>query len=58
METRCNNCWWEGLESDLVLLGDGPEWFKGCPNCLDDGYLIDIEEEVDSIARNGVKTVN
>ncbi len=52
MDVRCCNC--EGRfveETDLVMcrvdeqdapVDSGGEIVKGCPNCLTDGYLTDI----------------
>ena len=48
---RCNWCDWEGTEDDLVTcvdlsdkeIGHDINYFKGCPNCRADDYLIDIE---------------
>jgi len=47
---RCNNCMWEGVEDDLKTftdlgdnLGHNVEYFKGCPDCQTDSYLMDLE---------------
>ena len=50
MKIRCNNCYWEGEEEDLkdfVDLESKKEvlYFKGCPNCKTDEYLMDLVEE-------------
>ena len=53
-EVRCNNCEWEGYEEDLQIFTDLSDnnvshdihYFKGCPNCKTDDYLMDIENEV------------
>lgn len=61
---RCNNCMWVGMEEDLKLLSEeneyNPEdktlyWFKGCPDCMTDSYLMDItkEEYLQEIKENG-----
>ena len=50
-EVRCNNCGWEGYENDLKLFTDlsdnnvshDIQYFKGCPECKTDDYLMDIE---------------
>lgn len=48
MRVGCNNCGWEGEEEDLKdftdLEGQHKEilYFKGCPNCKTDSYLVDI----------------
>ena len=46
-EVRCNNCMWTGYEEDLRMLnepgiGKTLDFFKGCPNCKTDSYLIDL----------------
>lgn len=41
----CGNCEFLGQESDLILLPDGQEYFKGCPNCKTDGFLFDINND-------------
>ena len=43
---RCNMCDWEGEEEDLILGEDEDGYFKGCPNCNTDYYLMDIDKEV------------
>jgi hypothetical protein len=52
-EVRCNNCDWEGYENDLEIFEDtfkeerfDREFFKGCPNCKTDDYLMDIENKI------------
>lgn len=45
MATRCNNCMRLFKSDDgLELFKDGDEWFKGCPDCRTDAYLMDLEE--------------
>ena len=46
---QCNNCNWTGFEEDLVMYNETSkvdnttlEFFKGCPNCKTDKYLMDI----------------
>ena len=46
---RCNNCYWVGREDDLQTFVDMGEnigkeinYYKGCPNCKTDDYLMDI----------------
>ena len=46
---QCNNCMWTGFEEDLVMYNETSkvdnttlEYFKGCPNCKTDNYLMDI----------------
>ena len=50
-EVKCNNCDWEGYEEDLSLLNESNPnnkedkslyFFKACPNCYTDDYLMDI----------------
>jgi len=50
-EVKCNNCDWEGYEEDLSLLNESNPndkedkslyFFKACPNCKTDDYLMDI----------------
>jgi hypothetical protein len=51
-EVKCNNCDWEGYEEDLQIFTDLSDnnvshdihYFKGCPDCKTDGYLMDIEK--------------
>jgi hypothetical protein len=47
-KVRCNNCM-EVFEDDdyLKILEDDGEFFKGCPVCLTDEYLMDLEEDKD-----------
>ena len=40
---KCNDCQFIGEEDDLEILKDNTEYFKGCPNCKTDSYLMDIE---------------
>ena len=42
-EVKCNNCDWEGYENDLEIFEDEGGFFKGCPNCETDSYLMDIK---------------
>jgi hypothetical protein len=46
---RCNNCDWEGVEEELQMFEDKTNansidrsFFKGCPNCETDDYLMDL----------------
>lgn len=39
---RCNNCMQYWHEDDLTLGEDEDGFFKGCPRCKTDGYLMDI----------------
>jgi hypothetical protein len=47
---RCNNCDWEGVDYELEVFEDTTEvienidrcFFKGCPNCETDAFLMDI----------------
>jgi len=45
---RCNNCWWHGEEKDLKIFvdftinKDEVIFYKGCPNCKTDIYLVDL----------------
>lgn len=48
-DIQCNNCNWTGFEEDLVEYNETSkvdnitlEYFKGCPNCKTDEYLMDI----------------
>lgn len=46
---RCNFCLSVFRdESELQLLRDGDEWYRGCPDCRTDEYLTDLPEEEDS----------
>ena len=40
---KCNDCQFISEEDDLEILKDNTEYFKGCPNCKTDSYLMDIE---------------
>lgn len=52
---RCNNCWTyyyekitdERNNNSLAFIWDEKtkEFFKGCPQCKTDDYLIDINEQ-------------
>ena len=45
---RCNFCMARFADvSELQLFRDGDEWFKGCPNCCTDEYLMDLPEVED-----------
>lgn len=53
---RCNNCYWEGEEDELETFSDPipdnpdtEEYYKGCPTCKTDDYLIDIEQNMCAI---------
>jgi len=42
-DVRCNNCEWTGIDGeDTELVEDGGEYFKACPNCMTDAWLVDI----------------
>ena len=46
MSCRCDMCMRVfGSDSELALMKDEDEWFKGCPVCGTDEYLMDLEEE-------------
>jgi Zn finger protein HypA/HybF involved in hydrogenase expression len=54
MKVRCNNCYWSGDEEDLEdfsepnLINEEDKtlyFYKGCPKCKTDEYLMDIEDE-------------
>ena len=43
-------CDWQGYEEDLPIFPDGEptkwgevHYFKGCPNCRTDEYLMDLK---------------
>ena len=40
---KCNECQFIGNEDNLEILKDNTEYFKGCPNCKTDSYLMNIE---------------
>lgn len=48
-KVRCNNCMCLFEEEELVLLSEVDEqtkyieYFNGCPNCLTDAYLTDLD---------------
>lgn len=45
-KTRCNNCMRVFAdESELILLLSGGEWYNGCPDCLTDQFLMDLDAE-------------
>jgi hypothetical protein len=47
---KCNNCNWEGVEDELDVFEDTTKviesidrcFFKGCPHCKKDDFLMDI----------------
>lgn len=41
-EVKCNNCNWEGLNSDLVKFEDENGVGGGCPHCKTDSYLTNL----------------
>lgn len=41
----CNRCGKEMYEEDLVLYFDENEYYKGCPSCKTDAYLMDIDNQ-------------
>ena len=44
-KVRCNQCMEEFPDDDyLKILEEDGEFFKGCPICLTDAYLIDLED--------------
>lgn len=51
---RCNNCYHyfydviidERNDNTLVMFRDGDFFYKGCPICKTDDYLIDIDDRV------------
>jgi len=45
-KVRCNMCSTHFADDDeLELMEDKDGYFKGCPTCKTDGYLMDIEEQ-------------
>lgn len=42
-KVRCNNTMKEYDEDDLIMLEDDGEYYKGCPCCQTDAYLMDLE---------------
>ena len=52
-DVRCNWCGWEGCEDELDLIVDlsddnithDVQYFKGCPKCKIDSYLMDIDND-------------
>ena len=40
---KCNDCNFIGFEDDLEIFMDNTEYFKGCPDCKTDEYLMDID---------------
>ncbi len=47
-EVHCNNCEWEGDNSDLVQFEDDDGLLMGCPNCKTDSYLTNKTIKCDS----------
>jgi Pyruvate/2-oxoacid:ferredoxin oxidoreductase delta subunit len=50
MKIKCNDCNFIGQEDDLEILEDNKsviktEYFKGCPNCKTDSFLMDVEKD-------------
>jgi len=43
IEIKCNDCDFIGFEDDLEIFSDNTEYFKACPNCKTDEYLMDIK---------------
>jgi hypothetical protein len=41
---KCNDCNFIGVEDDLEILKHNTEYFKVCPNCKIDSYLMDVKE--------------
>lgn len=42
---RCNNCMHSfDSDDDLKILYDDGEYYKGCPFCETDDYLMDLDE--------------
>ena len=41
---RCNMCWWHGNEEDLIKGKDKEGNFDGCPKCMTDHYLMNLEK--------------
>lgn len=44
---KCNMCNWEGDEEELIIVeeiidDDHRDFYRGCPNCETDAYLMDI----------------
>ena len=52
---RCNMCGWEGTDDELKIFVDlsdnnvshDIQYFKGCPFCETDEYLMDMENNED-----------
>lgn len=43
---RCNKCGRKfHTEEELIILPDGHEYYKACPDCKTDAYLMDLEKE-------------
>ena len=40
---KCNKCDWRGEEDDLEYFTDADGGSYGCPNCMTDENLMDIE---------------
>lgn len=41
-EVQCNNCMNKYYEDELELIKEKSEYYKGCPNCKTDNYLINL----------------
>jgi len=51
MPISCDMCEWKGVEDELVLyktdiltISSEAIYFKGCPNCKTNDYLMDLED--------------
>lgn len=44
-KVRCTMCEWEGKDEDLEFGEDDEGYFRGCPHCHTDAYLMDVEDE-------------
>lgn len=43
-QTRCNNCYTYFVnDNGLELFKDNEGYFKGCPKCETDAYLMDLD---------------
>ena len=44
---RCNMCWTHFVDEydELELMEDKNGYFKGCPTCKTDDYLMDLIQE-------------
>ena len=43
---KCNDCYWQGREEDLVRGEDKESFFDGCPICNTDEYLMNISPKI------------